>query len=225
MKKNLFALLVIVSISIAANAQTKAPATTENSKTDNDVQVFIGINTGLDYNMNAYKLDKNQNYGYAYYGIIPRYNIGIDFGIQVKRFRPRIEMKFVNLKYGIDWSSSIYNLGTTKTIANVNYFDFNMHFDYLLFNSKKLQLFASPAFKYEFEIGNAISTDSWTGLELHHPTSIAGGALTAILKYNLSDHFGLTLTPEYTMFFHSFASGNNKPYQRFSSTLGFEFKF
>jgi len=202
----------MVTIPFAGNAQT------------DETEFFMGINGGLDYNMNAYKLDKNESYGYAYYGISPRYNIGLDFGLKVsKKLRPRIEIKYVNVKYGIDWSPSVYQFGTTVT--NVNYVDFNLHLDYLLISIKKFQLFVSPAVKSELEMRHSISSTNWNILELKHPGKILGGAVSAIIKYNLSKNFGITLTPEYTMFLKPFATGNDKPYQRFSSNIGIEYKF
>jgi hypothetical protein len=211
MKKYLFTLLLILSVTFTTNAQT-----------DDNAEAFFGINTGIDFDMNAYKFDHDK-YGYSYYGMSPQYNIGADFGIMAsKKLRPRIELKYVNLKYGINWDSSPYQFG--RTIININYIDLALHLDYQLFSSKKLQLFISPAFKYEFQLSQTISSDNWSVIDYIHPTSSAGGALSAIIKYKVTDHMGITLTPEYTIFTNSFATGNKKLFERFSINVGVEFK-
>jgi len=218
MKKTFSFLLSIVIISFAGNAQTE------------ETIVFMGINAGIDYDMNAYHFTKNQSFGYEYFGITPTFNIGADCGIKVsKRFRPRIELKYVNVQYGIDYrNTSLVALG--RDSVTVNYIDLNLHFDYLLLTIKNFQLFASPALKYEFEL-NTIAANNYSGgggispLVLVNPGNILGGALSALFKYNFTDQFGLTLIPEYTIFFNRFATGNNKTYQRFTCNLGFEYKF
>jgi hypothetical protein len=110
-------------------------------------------------------------------------------------------------------------------MINLDYFDFNFHIDYSLFSTKKFQLFVSPAFKYEFQTGYSLSSRKWNFLVLKQPSSIIGGSLSTIFKYKVSKHFGLTLTPEYTVFAHPFATGNDKSYQRFNANFGMEFCF
>ena len=216
MKKLFLVLMVMVVIPFAGKAQTEKTAKTQ------ETAFFLGLNSGLDFDINAYKLDKNEIYGYTYYNQHPRYNIGFDMGLKVsKKLRTRIEMKFVNIKYGINYGPNIEN-----TIVNLNYFDFNFHLDYLWLTKGKFQLFISPAVKYEYKIGEAIGGPNYSNImDLRHPSSIGGAALSAIGKYNLSKHFGITFTPEYTFFFHGFATGNSKPYQRISTNLGVEFTF
>jgi len=214
MKKTFF-ILIMIGFSFAGKAQTETE----------DKVFFMGINGGIDYNMNANKLGLNETYGYKYLGMEPGYNIGIDLSMQAtKKLKPRIELRYVNLKYAIDWNPSPYKFG--KTIVNVNYFDFNLHFDYSLVSGKKFQLFVSPALKFEIKGGEpTLSTDNWSVLQLKQPSDIAAIACSAIFKYNLSENTGLTLTPEYTYFLHEFATGNTNPYQRLGVNLGIEFKF
>jgi len=225
MKKFYFVLLFIMAISFAGNAQTEKTEKTANDQPIvNEVEYFMGINGGIDFNTNAYPLFKNGNYGYTYFGVSPSYNIGADFAVKITaRLRPRLEFKYVNVKYGVDWSTLQYTFGES-TIVNLNYFDINLHLDYLLLSVRKFQLFVSPAFKFEAQTGYSLST-SKLYLELKQPSSIAGGGLSAIFKYKMTKHIGFTLTPDYTIFAHSFVLGNNKPYQRFSANFGVEFKF
>jgi len=221
MKKILIVLIVTIAFSMAGNAQTTQP-NNQSAETDYPITT-IGLSGGLDYNTNAYHLAPTSNGG-KYFSENPRYNIGADVGIQLtKRLRPRFEMKYVNVKYGIDWSS-FSNID--KTIVNVDYFDFNFRLDFLLLPIKKFELFISPAFKYEFETGNSVLNNYNMPIDLiHHPSSIIGGGISGIFKYNITEHFGVTLTPELTYFVHSFATGNDKPYQRTSYNFGFEYKF
>jgi len=221
MKKGFTVLVVIVATFSAALAQeVTAPSQTSPS----DYPIFsIGLSSGWDINANAYKATPTRAGG-KYFGVNPRYDIGADLGVQLsKRIRPRIEIKYVNVKYGIDWSgfSTI-----SQTIGNIDYFDFNFHFDYLLLPLKRFEFFISPAIKFEVESGHSILNNYNFNEELlHNPGNILGGAVSGIFKYNITDHFGVTFTPEFTYFVKSFTTGNTKPYQRTSYNLGFEIKF
>ena len=46
-----------------------------------------------------------------------------------------------------------------------------------------------------------------------------------IFKYKITDRIGVTLTPDYTIFFREYVKANTKVYQRASANLGFEFSF
>jgi hypothetical protein len=214
MKKIVLILLLFITVSFSGNAQE-------------DLNVFsTGISGGIDYNMNAYQLTNNTTYGNSYYGVSPRYNLGVDFGYMVtKKFRPRLEFKYVSVRYGLDFTPSPVYSNCGKDLVILNYFNLNLHFDYSLLTIKKFQLFASPALKYEFLL-NAIPAINWSGITvLEHPSNSIGGALSAIFKYNITEHIGITLTPEYTYFFNKFSSTNDKAFTRFSGNFGVEYKF
>ena len=221
MKKIVFSLILILS-GISVYSQDFEPSFT------------FGINAGMDHNLNAYQFQKMTNPAiYEYYGKADQYNIGVDFAFAVtKKLRPRVEFRYVNCSYGVRWNDPAYNF--VKTTWNVNNFDFNLHLDYLLFTSKKLDIYGSPGLKFEFYTGDFMrttqkngssSTDRFNILESAFPTSIAGGAFAMIFKYNITKHIGFTVTPEYTLFFRDYVSSNNKAYQRFSANAGFEFNF
>lgn len=223
MKKIFIALCVMVALPFAGNAQSTQPSQ-PSQPTQPEYPIFsFGFSGGLDYDKNAFKTAPTAQGG-TYFGENPRYNIGADFGVQIiKRIRPRIELKYVNVKYAIDWNA-VSNLG--QTTVNLNYFDINLRVDLLALPIKKFQFFVSPAFKYEYQtsssvVNNYVMTD---GL-MHQPSSIIGFGISGIFKYNITDNFGITLTPEQTYFSHSFATGNTKPYQRTSYNIGFEYKF
>jgi hypothetical protein len=214
-KKILFSLLWVVSVSFTGHAQVDS---LEN-------EVFLGINFGIDYNMNAYGSTPNTTENYEYYGIKPQYNFGIDGSFKLtRRIRPRVEFRYVNVKYGIDMTNANSPSTAGHTVVNVSYFGFNWHVDYLFIDTKKFQAFVSPGLKLEFKSQTNLSTGHWNTIELRHPKSIAGGALTMIFKYNITPRFGLTLSPEYTYFCRRFAAGNDKQYQRVSTNLGIEFR-
>jgi hypothetical protein len=58
-----------------------------------------------------------------------------------------------------------------------------------------------------------------------YPKRILGGSLSTIFKYNLNEHFGISLIPEYTIFFRNFVKSNNTKYQQFSANPGIKFRF
>ena len=202
MKKIVFTLLFILS-AISGFSQVDEPTIT------------FGINTGLDHNINAYRfqpysLGQNDFY-YTYSPINPQFNVGIDFGVILnKKMRARVELRYVNTQYNLIFDHSHdatpvpahdYFVKSRWTMYNL---DFNMHFDYLLYTLKDFEVFASPGLKFEFNEGQFIRTvmgdgslhnEHFQGMEIGYPTVIAGGALSMILKYNITKHIGFTLTP------------------------------
>lgn len=231
--QKLILLFVLATVSFAGNAQVVTTLPAKETNTTSETAFFMGLNSGLDFNINAYNIAQNNynktqtdpNHQYKFYGIRPRYNIGFDMGLQVsQKLRPRLELKFVNLKYGISYNPSVFqNVG--NTIINVNYFDINFHMDYLWLTKSKFQLFVSPALKYEYKIGEAVGGDNFNFLSIDHPSYDFGGAVSAIVKYNFTKHWGATFTPEYTCFIKPFSAGNGAPYQRITTNFGFEYKF
>jgi hypothetical protein len=206
---------------------------------DEESTFYIGMNTGIDYNVNAYKLDANK-FGNTFYGENNKklYNLGIDFGMMVtNRFRPRIEIKYVKMAYGVYWKeNTLFNKNGSEIVeTKVGIFNgnLNLHLDYMAINTNKFQAFISPGLKYEFladkEMEN-IFKDGTKSFNEHnevydqYPKKVAGGSMTMILKYNITKNIGLTLTPEYTLFFREYLEDNDKLYQRFSCFIGLEYK-
>ncbi len=201
----------------------------------------MGINSGIDYNINAYQIPINSRFGYQYFGKPLQYNIGLDFGVAVtNKFRPRIELRFQNQQYGVNWNLTnsqgniIYPVDMIQSIQNINYWDINIYLDYLLTKWKKLDIYASPGLKYEFETSDFLYTSLNDGLPTSSnqsilfpsfPRQIAAAAVSMIFKYNFTKHFGMTLTPEYTLFFRNYTSSNSQLYQRLNLNAGFEFRF
>lgn len=195
--------------------------------------VFIGFSCGIDYHMNAFRSTEINDFQFSKKE--PRYNMGVDLGVMaMKRFRPRLELKYVRLAYAQEWLGwediSYTTMKTTTT--RVNYLDLNLHLDYLVSGKdSKLKLFLSPAIKTEYALGAGYKTtktdgsttnDRYSDLDDYYPSSIAGWAVSGILKYEPTPCMGFTFTPEYTNFFRKFQSVNESKYQRLSFNVGVE---
>jgi hypothetical protein len=193
---------------------------------------YVGLNGGVDYDFNAYRQTPDKN-GFDFYAINPHYNFGVDVGFMAtKRLRPRLDFKFVKMSYGMDWGD--FNGKFDKSITKLSNLDINLHLDWELLTRKKFQVFISPVLKSEFVSGVKYERHDKDGnteevnynlIDDQFPKSILGGGLSAILKYNLTDHIGITMVPEYSIFCRRFVRSNDKNYQRFSTNIGIEFKF
>lgn len=230
MRKIFFYFFLLALMPISLNAQDAIVA---NAKKNSDYAYTFGINSGIDININAYRLNANSA-GNNFYNVNSHYNIGLDYGLMVsKKFRPRIELKYVKMNYGAGWDNA--NIPTFKeSVVNLYNFDINFRFDYLLFNASKFQLFVSPALKWELNVAREENnirydgSDNWAnynGIIAENSRNFFGGAFSTIFKYNIIENIGITLTPEYTLFFHNFVSSNDKHFQRLSVNFGLEFNF
>jgi len=227
MKKLFFCLFLIALMPIVASAQ-------EEVQLDEEGSFSIGINGGIDNNINAYRLDANSNKN-EFSSSNPQYSWAIDFGYMVnEKFRPRLEFKHVKMSYSANWDNTIDPTVHKETVVDLENCNINFHLDYLLLNKKKFHVFVSPGLKWEFNYKNDIKNINYTGTHNHrnynkildeYPKNILGGSFSAIFKYNITRHIGITLTPEYTIFFRKYVTSNDKPYQRVSANFGVEFKF
>ena len=229
MRKICFYLLLLALIPMSANAQV---TTATNAKKTIDYASAFGLSYGIDNNINGYKLASNPT-GNTFSKGTTRYNIATSFGWMISsRWRPRIELKYTKLNYNVDLVNSIPTI--VNSVVNMFNFDINLHADYLFLNTNKFQIFLSPAVKWEFNISReehnffSDGTKNWgnyNGVINENPRNLLGGSVAAIFKYNIIRNIGLTLTPEYTMFFRKFVLANDKSYQRFSVNFGVEFNF
>jgi hypothetical protein len=222
MKNKIIFLILLVLMIASVNAQDKKAST-----------ITIGINSGIDNNINAYRLTPN-TFGNNFYSNRPQYNIGIDYGMMItEKFRPRVELKYVQLSYGAGWDDA--NISTLKeSTVTLNNFDFNIHMDWLLISSSKFQIFVSPGLKWELNLNRTVKnirisgSHNWAnynGIVSENSKNLLGGSLSTILKYNITDKIGITMTPEYTLFFRNFVRSNNELYQRVGVNFGLEFGF
>jgi hypothetical protein len=222
MKKISFYLLLLALMPVMANAQD-----------DDEDAMTIGINGGVDKSINAYQFTPDM-YNDIFSNNKTYHNVALDFGLWISpKFRPRIELKYVQTGYTANWETPDYTSNSMK-VTNVTLynFDINLRMDYLLLKIKKFQVFVSPALKWEFNInGDSRNTEydgsydykQYNGIITDSPNNIAGGAVSAIFKYKLNRRVGITLSPEYTLFFHDYVQTNNKLYQRISANFGLEF--
>ena len=220
MRKKIMSLLLIV-FPILVGAQTEQG------------DVTLGLSSGLDFDINAYNYNVflGKSNPYYYYGQNPQYNIGADLGIAItNRMRLRFELKYINIKNAINLDSAEINSNSftfKDVVVNLSYVGANVRFDYLFLSLNKLEIFVSPAVKFEHLLGW-----TWTNgpvaqqMDYYGPNYIAGGAVSLLFKYNISNHVAITLTPDYTLFFREFEMNQDgRLYQRFSTNLGLEFKF
>jgi hypothetical protein len=194
----------------------------------------IGINAGLDDNINAYRLNPNL-YGNEFSNNKTYQNIALDFGVMTgKNTRLRLEFKYLMNGYKANWDKTTTPSLFTESVVNLKNIDINLHLDFLLLNKGKFQLFISPAFKWEFNYKHnysntksdgTTSTFSYNEIFTEYPNDIIGGAVSAIFKYNITKNIGVILSPEYTIFGRNYVLSNTRLYQRASGNFGFEFKF
>lgn len=193
--------------------------------------VFVGISSGLDYDINAYRTSSDYK-GYSFEERNPHFNIGAYWGVMVTdKLRPRLEVKYVRTSHKQVWPSG---RAYEYTYVQLNNLDLNLHFDYLLFHNDKWNVFISPAFKSEFYMSEDYDNydadgdkddSKFSELDYFYPKSVAGGALSFMFKYDVNEFWGLTFTPEYTYFFRPYHSSNSEAYQRFNLNVGVEFRF
>lgn len=196
--------------------------------------ISAGINIGMDYNNNAY-LMITDSHGFTYYSMNPNLSFGLNLGYFVtKRFRPRFEMEYFYLKYGMNW-----NLGEDsdfdQTRTTVHYLDLNLHLDYALILGKSIDLFISPGLISDLARGrqymNLMKDEDddneyeYNVLSENYPKAIMGASLSLPFRIKVNDYVRLSLEPEYTYFFHKFMKENSSPYSRMSFKVGLEYDF
>lgn len=194
----------------------------------------VGFKVGLDYNTNAFRLPEDI-YGFTYYGMNPNMSFGVDFGYYVtKRFRPRLEIEYFYLKYGMDW-----NLGADsdfdKTETTVHYLDLNLHLDYALYLGDRVQVFLSPGLITDLARNRTFETylnndddetnNEYNLLEDQYPKALMGLSLSMPVGIKINNHLKATLEPEYTYFPYKFLKINTDSYTRMSFKLGVEYTF
>lgn len=187
----------------------------------------ININGGYDYNIDKYyspntykKFENGQT----------DFNFGFDVGFRLSEtFRFRVEFKYAEFSYGQYYLTSGDLLKTEMTLNCMN---INPRLDYRIWAHNNFELFLTTGIRLEYVMddnqesmradGN-ISTRNYISLDFDDNMSgLIGGA---ILKYKLSDHWGISFTPEYTLFFDELYHENSGVLQRFSTNVGIEWTF
>jgi hypothetical protein len=112
--------------------------------------------------------------------------------------------------------------------------EFNLNYDYYLFQTKRFELLLSPGLLTEYMVDtdykNFKNDGTYSYSKFHsynasqHPKSIAGLNFSAIGRIPLTKRIGLTLTPGYTYFFRNYVVANDNAYQRFTFDFGVDFR-
>lgn len=239
MRKRFFLLsLILFVFASSANAQLEE-------------YITFGINGGINKNINGYKKDKDY-YGNTFSDGLIAYNYGLDFGIKTgKRFRTRMEVRSIEFHYVAKWDTVGVppQRNPYETRVKVWNMDIVLRGDYLLAQTEKNKLFISPSFIWEFNIdrecknmlrnvGNDefnpyrddyrddFSFKKYNDIHRENPNHIIGSSVALIYKYKFAKHIGITVTPEYTIFYRGMVRTNyGKPYQRLTLNAGLEFSF
>jgi hypothetical protein len=169
--------------------------------------------------------------------LYPDFNIGVDGILNLgEKIRIRGELGYENLNFTHKYNStSTSSTRIDKSVLSISNLDFIPRVDYKLLSSGKFDLFASAGFKFEFALGSFERTTLANGdkSEFKYMSNILGdytkvqaGAVGGfIVKYNVSQYFGVTLAPDYTYFFDKFQTRNDNNMQRVGVNLGVEWKF
>jgi len=187
---------------------------------------FVNLNAGIDYTTNKY-------YNYNNYSIFDNdgaeFSYGLDLGYKLSdKVRVRVEGRYGSYSYGQYYTGSDFD----QTKMTLDYFDINPRLDFRMFSKGKFELFLSPGWRLEYISDSSqetIKTDGSTSdasyVSNAYSESMSGFIAGAILKYNYNKHFGLTLSPEYTLFTKKLYSKNDDSMMRYSARLGVEYNF
>jgi hypothetical protein len=195
-------------------------------------QLFLGFDGGLNYNFNGYRVPADDN-GFSFQQVNPHFQIGMNLSyLALPRLRPRLELAYVKNSYDMDWGNFNDDFATTKT--SLNYINMNLFADFLLVNRANLQLFLFTGIKNEILLSDRyVRTDKngdteavrYNFIDDEYPGAISGGAIGSIVRYQVNDQIGITLKPEYTVFFRNFVRANQATYQRLGFSVGVEIGF
>jgi hypothetical protein len=183
---------------------------------------FIGLSGGLDFYSNKYYTPNNYE---KFEDGKTDFNAGLDLGYRfsdVTRFR--LEFRYSEYSFG-------QRSGTLESEMSLFNLDVNPRLDIRVWSLKKLELFLSPGFRLEYVLDSDEET-VWTNgttsstnyVDKDYNDKIQGFIGGAILKYNFTKHLGVTLSPDYTLFFDKLYDRNDGSLQRFNINVGIEWR-
>ncbi len=196
-------------------------------------KVYLGLNTGLGQTFNGYRLDSYNDFSF-YEGDV-HFTCGAYFSMFVtEKLRPRLEFRYSEMKYGVNWSDVYPDFDYTETKLSV--INLNLNIDILMVNKNKFQIFASPGLVSEFapkslsRTYRADGTSSLTNYSVINPedyyrSSTAGANFSFIAKYKINEYLGITATPGFNYYFQGFTSSNDKAYMKGLLNFGIEYTF
>lgn len=187
----------------------------------------VNLNGGIDKNFNKFY---NPNGYTKFEEANAEYNYGLDVGYRLTDwFRARLEFKINEYSFGQKPIASVDIAESSLTMKNIA---FNPRLDFRIFNPGKFEFFISPGFRLEYLMDanqESIRTDGEKSdhnyISTNYRDNMSGFIAGAKLKYNFTDHLGITLSPEYTFFFDKLYEKNDVAMHRFSSSLGVEWTF
>lgn len=165
---------------------------------------------------------------------IPDFSGGVNLIYYLgKKFRLRAESDYSNISFTRDYQTDASidkNVGLTK--MSINNISLNPHVDYKIFSLGQLDLYGSAGLRFEFTLSDWQRTYNQAGdllsgkylLDEINPGEI-GGTGGLILKYNISEHLGIQVAPEYTYYFRPLFTMNDNNLQRLSLKAGIEWRF
>ncbi|MFV0379191.1 MAG: hypothetical protein ACK5JD_18020 [Mangrovibacterium sp.] len=187
---------------------------------------FVNLNAGIDKTANTY-------YNYNNYEIFDNDGSELSFGADLgykfsEKVRFRLASRLGSYSYGQYYTGS----DLEQTRMTLHYVNLNPHLDFRVLAKGKFELFLSPGWRFEF-----ITDSEQETLKLDGTTSDAsyvsgaysekmgGFVAEGILKYNVNNHFGVTLSPGYTVFTKELYAKNDNALTRFSARFGIEYSF
>lgn len=180
------------------------------------------------------------------YDAFPDFNIGLDAALDLtKNIRVRAELKYSNVSYTREYNTStslLENIEYSK--MQINNMNINPFVDFRILNVKdKLELYYTLGMKLEFSLGDRQRAFTYDDEKIDasyilepHKDVMIGSATGLIFKYNINKHWGVTVSPEYTIFFGQFYENSeefydnspkemNNYYMRSSLNFGLEYTF
>jgi hypothetical protein len=234
LKKPVIILLLGIA-QLPVNAQEPvSPAPAETKKTS---PISLGISGGIDYNYNTYYTNGSSNYSDKYV-VTPTYNARADFGLRMgNRCRLRVELNYATMAFGANYQASgeVTSTAPEKVVLWFYRLGFTGRLDFRFLTIHKLDVLFTPGLTFEYRLyqyekatytnGGEKSTNYLYSKDIDYTHKLSGAVGGFIFRYNLNNHWGITLSPEYTYFFKKLYSQNAANLQRVSINLGAEWKF
>ena len=119
-----------------------------------------------------------------------------------------------------------------KSKMHIDNWGLNFSYSYRFLQYKKLDVYGSASLKLTSSLANSEKTILKDGsekasgyLDYSYRHSLAGAAAGLRLKYNFTDHWAITMIPEYTCYLRNFYSQSSGPFQSIRCNLGIDLRF
>ena len=191
----------------------------------------FGVNSGTSFQFNSI-----YNGYYSGFTIRPEYNIGIDFAKFIgAKSRVGIELNYENMGVGRNWNIDTQTASPTtlqQSRMHIDNWGINLSYSYRLLQHKKLDVYGSSSLKFATSTSHKEKSTLYDGsivsshyLDINYRNVRAGAAVGLRLKYNFTEHWALTVLPEYTCYFRNFYYLSSGPLQSIRCNLGMDLSF